>query len=374
MAGSGEKSGEGALAYPGWRVVFVCFVLAVFAWGFGFYGQSVYVAQLQALHGWPVSTLASAATVYYLTSAVLVAFAGDAMARLGPRRLIGLGLLFLAGGVVATGRAQSLPGLYGAYLLIACGWASTSIAAITGAIGGWFGDKRGLAISLALNGASVGGVVGAPALFVWPAAGAEGSDPSGGPDAAAAGARATALRAMRFWTMTLAFAAALFVQVAFVVHQVSLIAPMAGVKAGGLAVSLTALSAVIGRMSLGSVVDRLDARRAAAGSFAVQVAALLIVMSAGSYPQLLAGCVLFGLSVGNLITLPALIVHREFAPGAFATVVSLTTAITQFTYAFGPGFVGWLRDATGGYTAPLAACAAIDVAAALLVLTGRERS
>ena len=31
----------------GWRVVFACFVSAVFAWGFGFYAHGIYLVELQ---------------------------------------------------------------------------------------------------------------------------------------------------------------------------------------------------------------------------------------------------------------------------------------------------------------------------------------
>ena len=56
---------------------------------------------------------------------------------------------------------------------------------------------------------------------------------------------------------------------------------------------------------------------------------------------------MFGFSVGNLITLPSLIVQREFDPRSFGVLVSLLTAITQITYAFGPGVIGALRDLSG---------------------------
>ena len=401
MRSDGPPIDEASRAYPGWRVVAVCFVLAIFSWAFGFYGQSVYVAQLSALHGWPVASVAGAATMYYLTSAVLVAFAGDVIARLGPRLFIGLGLAFMAAGVVATGLARTLLQVYGAYMLLAAGWASTSIAAITSAIGGWFGAKRGLAISLALNGASAGGIVGAPALvwlselfgfptalaacaaamlivvgplllFVWPSA-APPARAASGPVPTGRAARGLAMRSRGFWTMTLAFAAALFVQVGFVVHLVTLATPIGGVRAAGIAVSALAIAAVIGRVGVGFIVDRVDPRIAAACSFASQAVALAIVTSAGGYPVLLAACILFGLSVGNLITLPSIIVHREFEAAAFAAIVSLTTAITQFVYAFGPGALGWLRDVSGGYGPPLLVFAAIDLAAAALVLVGRRR-
>ncbi len=37
---------ESSFRYQGWRIVAVCFLLATFGWGLGFYGQSVYVAEL----------------------------------------------------------------------------------------------------------------------------------------------------------------------------------------------------------------------------------------------------------------------------------------------------------------------------------------
>ena len=46
---------EDSRSYRGWRIVAVCFALAVFAWGFGFYGQGVYVAQLAQTRGWSLS-------------------------------------------------------------------------------------------------------------------------------------------------------------------------------------------------------------------------------------------------------------------------------------------------------------------------------
>ena len=42
---------ETSIRYDGWRIVFVCFLLATFGWGLGFYGQSVYVAELHRLYG-----------------------------------------------------------------------------------------------------------------------------------------------------------------------------------------------------------------------------------------------------------------------------------------------------------------------------------
>ena len=90
--------------------------------------------------------------------------------------------------------------------------------------------------------------------------------------------------------------------------------------------------------------------------------------------MLLLACALFGFSVGNLITLPALIVQREFDPRSFGVLISLITAINQVTYAFGPGVIGLLRDASGSYTLPFYGCIALQLMAAVLIMVrGRKK-
>src|SRR5258705_8300945 len=155
---------ESAARYEGWRIVVVCFLMATFGWAFGFYGQSVYLAELHRLHGWPASLISSATTFFYLIGAVLVAFVSEAVRAFGPRNC-------LLGGVVAMAAAAALIGqvtapwqLYAVNMLLAFGWAGTSLSVITNTLGLWFDQKRGMAISLALNGASFGGIVGVPLL------------------------------------------------------------------------------------------------------------------------------------------------------------------------------------------------------------------
>ena len=48
---------------------------------------------------------------------------------------------------------------------MAPGWNATSVAPIAATIGQWFDRKRGLALNLALSGATVAGLVVAPALL-----------------------------------------------------------------------------------------------------------------------------------------------------------------------------------------------------------------
>ena len=93
-----SPSDETSFRYDGWRIVVVCFLLATFGWGFGFYGQSVYVAELQRLHGWPASLISSGTTFFYLFGALLVAFISEGIKAFGPRNCLIAGTIVMAAG------------------------------------------------------------------------------------------------------------------------------------------------------------------------------------------------------------------------------------------------------------------------------------
>jgi MFS family permease len=372
---------ESSARYDGWRIVAVCFWVATFGWGLGFYGQSVYLAELHRLHGWPASLISSGTTFFYLFGAVLVAFVSEAVRAFGPRNCLLAGIAAMAAAAVMMGQVVSPWQLYLADALMAFGWAGTSLGVITNTLGLWFDHKRGMAISLALNGASFGGIAGVPLLvaaigqfgfsramivaavtmlvlmipviliFVGrPPGRGVAASPIAEEAPSASQIRAKAFRDVGFLTVSIAFALVLFAQVGFIVHLISFLDPVIGRAHAATAVALLTAMAVVGRVLFSTVIDRLNQRLAAAISFASQAVALVIIIHSRDAMVLIASCALFGFSVGNLITLPSLIVQREFDPRSFGVLISLITAINQVTYAFGPGVIGLLRDASGSYT------------------------
>lgn len=394
---------ETSIRYDGWRVVAVCFLMATFGWGLGFYGHSVYLAELQRLYGWPASLVSSATTFFYLFGALLVAFVSEAMRALGPRTCLLAGTAVMAIAAMLLGQVTSPWQLYAVYALLALGWAGTSLGAITNTLGLWFDKRRGMAISLALNGASFGGVVGTPLLIaaigafgfssamvaagiamivllvpaiIWlvgrPPVRIVAASQAAGDELRGTQIRARALRDGAFLTLTIAFSLVLFAQVGFIVHLISFLDPVIGRGHAAVAVSLLTAMAVVGRVLFSTVIDRLNQRLASALSFVSQALALLVIITWHNEIALIAACAVFGFSVGNLITLPALIVQREFAPQSFGVLISLVTAVTQVTYAFGPGVVGLLRDLSGSYTLPFSVCIALELLAAVMILARRR--
>jgi MFS family permease len=398
-ASSHSALDETSIRYDGWRIVAVCFLVAIFGWGLGFYGQTVYVAELHRLHGWPASLISTGTTFFYLFGALLIVFVSEAIRIFGPRNCLLAGVFAMAAAAVLIGRATEPWQLYAADAVFAFGWAGTSLGVITNTLGLWFDKKRGMAISLALNGASFGGIIGVPLLvlaigrfgfsgammsaaavmlasmvpviliFVGRPPGRPVEMELAAPEAPSApGIRALALRDTAFLTVTIAFALVLFAQVGFVVHLIAFLDPVIGREHAAVAVAVLTAMAVVGRVLFSTVIDQLNQRLASALSFASQAVALAIIINSRNEMLLIAACALFGFSVGNLITLPSLIVQREFDPRSFGVLISLITAINQVTYAFGPGIVGLLRDASGSYALPFYGCIALELAAAVLIM------
>ncbi|MGB8606222.1 MFS transporter [Bradyrhizobium sp.] len=396
----GTSIDETSARYDGWRIVAVCFLVATFGWGLGFYGQSVYLAELHRLHGWPASLISLATTFFYLFGALLVAFVSEAIRAFGPRNCLLGGIIAMAAAAVVIGQVAAPWQLYAANALLAFGWAGTSLGIITNTLGLWFNKKRGMAISLALNGASFGGIVGVPLLVAAIArfgfSGAMmaaamtmlvlmvpvilllvGRPPGHGAIAvgeataeapSASHVRAQALRDFGFLSVTIAFALVLFAQVGFIVHLIAFLDPVIGRGQAATAVALLTAMAVVGRVLFSTVIDRLNQRLASALSFVSQALALAIIINSRNEMLLIAACALFGFSVGNLITLPSLIVQREFDPRSFGVLISLMTAINQVAYAFGPGVIGLLRDASGSYALPFYGCIGLELIAAILIM------
>jgi predicted MFS family arabinose efflux permease len=396
---------ETSLRFEGWRIVAVCFLVATFGWAFGFYGQSVYLAELHRLHGWPASLISGATTFFYLFGAGIVVFVAEAVRKFGPRGCLVAGIFAMALAAISLGEVSTPWQLYLANALLAFGWAGTSLAIITNTLSLWFDHKRGMAISLALNGASFGGIAGVPLLVIAiahfgfatalflaasvmvvvvvpaillfvgrPPLHARSIAATATEPPSATQIRTRALRDIGFLSVAVAFALVLFAQVGFIVHLISFLDPVIGRQSAAVAVAFLTAMAVAGRLLFSTVIDRMNQRLASALSFLSQALALLVLINFRNEWLLIGACAVFGFSVGNLITLPSLIVQREFDARAFGVLISLVTAINQITYAFGPGVVGVLRDLSGGYTLPFYGCIALEVvAAALIMIRGRAR-
>jgi MFS family permease len=395
--------------FYGWNVVGATFVMALFSFGLGFYGVSVYVATLQRLHGWSASAVSAPVTLYYVAGALLTASISDLYERFGPRAVVAGGTVAMATGIAALGVVTHPWQFYPTFLVMSAGWGSMSGAAINIILAPWFQRRRGLVVSIAFNGATLGGVIIAPALIpligivgftsaleiaaavllvVLAALAASvmrrgpyelGLGPDGDPRPSTSAEPTTsgerrwrreAVGTWRFWSVSAPFALGLAAQVGVLTHLVAIVLPALGAGGAAGAVSLMTAVAVIGRLGTGMVVDRLNRRGVASVTLLVQISGLALLAWAPSAAAVYAGCALFGLGVGNLTTLPGLILAVEWPRERFASLVGLVVGINQFTFAFGPSLVGVVRDWAGAYGPALGVCTVLEAVAAVMILLG----
>ena len=367
----------------GWKVVGAAFVAALFAYGTGLYGPTVFLHAQQITRGWTIATLSAAVTVHFLVSAAAVSFLSEAHRRFGVAVVTRVGTALLCVGLLAWGWAQAPWQLFGAALLTGAGYATMSGAGIIAMVSPWFERMRPIALSHAFNGASLSGVVFVPLwtfliaklglgeataivsaamLFVlWPACRTLSSWPSPHamgllPDGAAALGAPPSRSALPVptghcsWTVassrfSASFALGLFAQIGLVTHLDRASGARDRRSAGcGLdqpRYPLRHRGAHVAGHDDGcrgsSRPESITSRRRPAG--------LRCWPSDTSLPALLAGCVLLGLGVGNLVSLPPLIAQVEFDRADIPRIMGLITAVNQTLLAFAPGVIGALHDA-----------------------------
>jgi len=392
----------------GWSVAWSAFAIAVFAWGIGFYGPSVFLQSLHQTRGWPISQISMAITAHFLLSAIAIVYLPEIHRRLGIAKTTFLGAVLTAVGLILWSGAREPWQLFAAAIPSGAGWAMTSGAALNAIVARWFDRDRPIAIALAFNGASIGGVLFVP-MWVWlirsvgfPSAALlvggcmvamvaylcvrflakspedMGLAPDGDASHKAAArpkprrTRIEIVRSWRFITISAGFSLGLFAQIGLLAHLVARLAPELGMEQAGLLVSLATVCAVIGRTAAGKWIGEHDRRFAAAANFAVQIGGVLLLSFGSGSVGLTLGCVLFGLGIGNLTSLPPLIVQKEFEREDVATAVALIIAINQGVFAFAPAIIGAMRDTTADYQLPFALIAVIQLLAAVIILLGRR--
>lgn len=405
---------SGRAGFFGWRVAGAAFVVAIFAYGIGFYGPAIFLQTLHAARGWPVALISAAITAHFLFGAVVVANLATLHRRFGIAGITRTGALLTGCGLLGWALAREPWQLFAATVLSGAGWAMTGGAALNAMIAPWFIRRRPAALAMAFNGASIGGVVFSPlwvaliagfgfplaalavalavVLALWILAGrylgrdpaAMGLMPDGeAPGAAAAGSLALSAppltkpwREHRFATLAAAATCGLFAQIGLLSQLFSLLVPPLGAPGAGLAMGAVTALAVGGRTLLGLTLrPGADRRQVAIANAVLQASGSLVLLSAGpSIPLLLLGCGLFGLGLGNTSSLPPLIAQGEFAPADVARAVALVTAVSQAGYAFAPAAFGLLRDLGGGSGMLLfAAAGLIQLLSAGALLLGRSR-
>ena len=401
--------------FYGWWIVVASSIILFVSSGIGFYGHGVLLDPLCHLHGWSKATLSSAVSLFFFTNGFFGMLIGRKIDQHGPRTFLVVGSVMIGTGFCLLSRITQVYQLYAVYLLMSFGFSCTSIPPSNTLITNWFIRKRGLAMSIANTGLSVGGVVMVPLasylilhlglattlpilggiycaviiptaiVFIKPRPAdinqfPDGDSEPGGclVDGALGNAtqmrvwtRRQAIQTVAFWAIATAFLLALGGQIAYLVHQISFLTEFMGGQRAAMAVSITACASIMGRLFLGTFVDRLDKRYVAMVCFLLQGLAV-IALAYYHHPVILyLGTFMFGLTMGPILMLQSLIIGECFGLVSFATVSGAIGLLSMPGAAFGPIIAGAIFDATQSYRIAFSIFAGASFAAMIGVYFAR---
>jgi hypothetical protein len=411
-----------ARMFFGWKVVSAAFIVAIFTWGIGFYGPPVFLNAIHHDRGWPIPLISAAVTCNLFIGAVVMANLAPLHARFGIATVTRTGALLTAFGLLGWALAAEPWQLFAVTPVSAAGWALTSGAALNAMVSPWFDRRRPAALSMAYNGASVGGILFSPLWVVligdfgfpwaaflvgaamvatvwWLAARYFTPTPAdlglivdGTPFVPSRAHRPLATnepigsrgpwRDRRLISQAAAASLALFAQIGLIMQLFSLLVPALGQHGAGIVMGLATAAALAGR-SIPAVLMRPGTNRRVIGmvNYAVQIGgSVMLLLAAGrNLPLLVTGSLLLGLGIGNTASLPPLIAQAEFTASDLPRAVALVMGISQGCYAFAPLAFGALRvlcDGGSAGEAPLvfAAAAILQIGAVAALLLGMPRA
>ena len=408
--------GPGRMFY-GWWIVFVATFLAAIASGTYYAGFSAFFLALIDEFDVSRGALSSVVSIAHLLTALTLPFQGYVTERVGPRRVMYVGIAMTGLGFVLISTAHSFI-LFAIYLVVFISMGAHMgflFPAVT-AIANWFVKRRGIAFGIAMSGMGIGSalVVGTNYLveslgwrgaavtlgfIVWgvgfPLAslvrtrpeqygmlpdGAKRPDETSGLDVAATSLETDftvreALRTSAFWWMHLSFSLRSFVNVALTVHFI----PAMQEKgfSSGTAAALLGLLGFLGiasRLGNGLLADAVSKKLIGIWQSALIIVAMLVFIWATSIWQIVMFVVLFAVTTGGGGSLMSAMLGEYFGRKHFATISGFGLIIAWIGSALGPAFAGFSFDATDSYDVALYGLALAALVATIAMLLTKRTS
>jgi predicted MFS family arabinose efflux permease len=181
-----------------------------------------------------------------------------------------------------------------------------------------------------------------------------------------------ALGTPALWLLAAAFTATWLPVFIPTVHLVSLARDLGHAPAtGAWLLSALGAAAVVGRMVMGPVSDRIGRKATLLIAMGLQAAAFTAFAAAQGVPALGVSAVVFGYSYGTVSTMFPAIVGDFFGRAAAGSIVGFLFMLAGSMGAWGPLVAGAVHDATGSYALAFRLAAGANVAAAAILAAAR---
>ncbi len=376
---------------PGaWLVVAVLFVSWFFVWGGGANTGAVFFTPVLQHFGWTRARLSSGFAASALSAGAFGLVVGWLLDRIDARQVMVAGVALVASGYILITRTHTFPEFFSCNLLLGVGFVACTGIPSSLVLANWFHERRGLAMGIALAGASIGGAVMTP-VTNW-AISAHGwkfgyllvatpmllitiplliafvrTRPATQPEPERSAAEPAptpielpgleigeALRGRSMWLITLVqfLFASLFAGLGqhFIAYLID-VGYSANVAARVL--SMLFIFTTIGSLISGPMADRVNARLATAATWFVTAIAVFALLGAAHFSALMVYAVLIGAVGGAFGVLLPLLMLESLGIKRFGSLMGIAGLLSTLGYAAGPVVTGWIHDRTTSYVPAL---------------------
>lgn len=376
-----EPLAEGVDSRRGWTVVGASFASMFVVFGVAYSFGPFFEPMAEEFGTSPSATSAVfsiTAFVYFLLGSI----SGLAVDRYGPRRVLSIGAVAMGTGLVLTSQVQALWIGYLTYGVgvgvgVACGYVP-----MVATVSGWFDQRRGAALGVAVSGIGFGTVITAPlaallidrygwrttyvifglvsstvlvacALLAQPA-------PRSTAIASSLGLGRT-IRTRRFrmlYLSTFLLSLVLFVPFVFLTSYAEAHGA-SEVRAASLLAVIGGAS-IAGRLIVGPIADRVGYLVAFRACFLLIGSSFAIWLASDAFTVLVAFAVMLGIGYGGFVALSPAVIASLFGTEGLGGLIGFTYTAAAFGGLLGPPITGGVIDATS-YPWAISICLVVGV-------------
>lgn len=411
--------------FYGWWLAVIGAVIMVIGTVPLFQALSLWLPVLSQNFGWTPLQLSWAFTLTRVEGTVMGPIAGWGVDKLGPRKMVAIGLIIFGLGFFLFSRTDSLWMFYLSFVVVSLGAGLGSWLPANTALNNWFRHRRSTAMSIPMLGFGFGGVVIVP-LMAWMMGwdtktameipgrlgwentallvGAiglvasvplsmcvrnrpedygqhpDGVDPatSDGRSArrSASGGMAPdyswqeAVRTRAFWLITMGHASSsiIIISVMFYLGLLMVERDFSLAQIGTVISVQTAVSTAF--ILVGGVIgDRVPIRLAIFAFSFLQSIAMVVLLLADTLPMFYLFTVLMGIGFGGRTPLTTAIRGVYFGRSSFARITGISMIPMNIMFVVVVPYVAWMQEyITGSYTLPLASIAAVSAVGSIMFL------
>ncbi|MBI50829.1 MAG: MFS transporter [Dehalococcoidia bacterium] len=145
--------------FYGWWIVFTSAVLLTLMSLTVFQGLGTVLVSLERQYGWSRTALSGAFSMARVEGAILGPIEGVLVDRVGTRRMVLIGFILMGIGFVWLSQVDNLIEFYAAFMTISLGSGLGGWLAIVAMVNNWFDKRRSFAMSIAMSGIHLGGLL-----------------------------------------------------------------------------------------------------------------------------------------------------------------------------------------------------------------------